>query len=157
MVVRRHPTIFVLIVYRFKLKLCPRGGSAEVRHAADQVVLPPGKDIVNIYADFMAYLLECTRKYFCDHFPRGTERWDDLFPRARFIIAHPNGWEGLPHSKLRRAAVLGGLIRGGNITMVDRSRIYFVPEGEASLHYCLHEGIVVEADQVRAHSRTCDL
>lgn len=60
-----------------------------------------------------------------------------------FVIAHPNGWEGAQQAKLRKSAVLGGLVPD---TAEGRSRVSFVTEGEASLHYCIRGGFI---DDVR--------
>jgi hypothetical protein len=135
---------------RFKLKMCPGERSQDIRHATAKVFFPKNKRLADIYADFMGYLLQCTEKYFRDHFPRGKQRWKTLFPAAHFVIGHPNGWEGAPQACLRRAAVLSGLV--SRDTIEDRARIHFVTEGEASLHYCLHAGIINETVQVTFNS-----
>ena len=57
------------------------------------------------------------------------------------MLSHPNGWEGAQQSKMRRAAVYGGLIPD---TDEGRARIRFVTEGEASLHACVLNGLAAE-------------
>jgi hypothetical protein len=62
-----------------------------------------------------------------------------------FVLTHPNGWEGAQQEMMRRAAVLGGLVKSQEEA---DNRISFVTEGEASLHFCLHSGLPAEALKV---------
>ncbi|KAJ7773387.1 hypothetical protein B0H16DRAFT_1766560 [Mycena metata] len=59
----------------------------------------------------------------------------------KLVISHPNGWEGAQQSKLRRAAIHGGLIPDTN---AGKARIFFVTEGEASLHACVLNGLAAD-------------
>jgi hypothetical protein len=125
--------------------LCPNA-TPKVKEAADGIQLPPGKDIVDVYSDFMRYMLECTKQWFEDQYAEGDSTWRRLIPQAHFIIGHPNGWEGAQQAKLRKAAVKAEFVPDN---IKDRARIHFVTEGEASLHFCLEEGLVKEVnDQV---------
>ena len=103
--------------------------------------LPPNKTAVDVYGDFMAYLMKCADTYIKDTHPQILDNWPTLRAKIEFIIAHPNGWEGSQQTRLRRAAVLASLIPD---TPEGRSRISFISEGEASLHFCIGEGFVVD-------------
>ncbi len=105
--------------------------------------LPPNKTLIQVFADFFAYLLSCAEKFIKETHATVVKRWDDLLNNAIFIIGHPNGWEGTQQSMLRKAAILGRLAPD---TPEGRARVKFVSEGEASLHFCLREGVV---DKVR--------
>jgi len=101
--------------------------------------LPPNKTLIQVFADFFAYLLFCAEKFIKETHATVVKRWDDLLRNAVFVIGHPNGWEGTQQSMLRKAAILGGLAPD---TPEGRARVKFVSEGEASLHFCLREGVV---------------
>jgi hypothetical protein len=64
----------------------------------------------------------------------------------QFVLSHPNGWEGAQQTKMRRAAVYGGLIPD---TDEGKARIRFVTEGEASLHACVLNGLAADVLSVR--------
>lgn len=68
--------------------------------------------------------------------------WSALRNKTEFIIGHPNGWEWAQQAKLRRAAVMAKLIRN---TAEDMNRLRFVSEGEASLCYCIGEGVGISS------------
>ncbi len=101
--------------------------------------------VVRAYGDFFRYLLGCTKTFFEGHMMNGDRRWASLIENAHFVIGHPNGWEGVQQAKLRKAAINGGLVRD---TPRDRTRIHFVTEGEASMHYCLNANLIGEATMV---------
>ena len=103
--------------------------------------LPPNRTLIRVYADFLAYLMSCAEKFIRDTHPvvSAPESWNELRRTATFVLSHPNGWEGPHQSKLRQAAVMARLVPD---TADGHSRIIFVSEGEASLHYCLRGGFV---------------
>jgi hypothetical protein len=70
----------------------------------------------------------------------GSSLWSALRSKAEFVISHPNGWEGAQQFKLRQAAVMAKLLQD---TPEDMNRLRFVSEGEASLCYCIGEGIEI--------------
>ncbi len=117
--------------------------------------LPPGKTAINVFGDFLKYLYSCARDFITENHPNGESLWQSVDSRIDFIFGHPNGWEGLQQSKMRQAAVAAGLITDSQI---DHSRIHFVSEGEASLHYCLDGGLALDAIHVSCyvvHKRDC--
>ena len=101
--------------------------------------LPANKTIVDVFADMLSYLMSCASKFIEDTHPIASRNWSTLRREATFVIAHPNGWEGIQQAKLRRAAVKAGLVPD---TAAGKSRVVFVTEGEASLHFCVKGGYV---------------
>lgn len=136
---------YMLTLTRFKLRLRPKSMPAELKNAPLES-LPPNSTLITVFADFMRYLLHCTEKFFEESSPTGSTQWDNLIDDAHFIISHPNGWEGVQQARLRKAAVIGKLVPD---TLEGRSRIHFVTEGEASLHFCLNEKVIEEGSEVR--------
>jgi hypothetical protein len=96
--------------------------------------LPPGKTVVDIYADMLRYLFNCTKDFVESKSTSGRDKWASLVGHAEIILSHPNGWEGPQQKQMRTAAVRAGLVPD---TAEGRDRIHFVTEGEASLHYCI--------------------
>ncbi|KAF9026682.1 hypothetical protein BDP27DRAFT_1437443 [Rhodocollybia butyracea] len=102
--------------------------------------LPPKKSVIEVYADFLRYLLSCVKSFIEETvLPGGISFWTSVQNRIIFVLSHPNGWEGLQQSYMRQAAVLAGLVSNIN----DQDRIHFVTEGEASLHFCVNNGLEI--------------
>ncbi|KIM35041.1 hypothetical protein M413DRAFT_20826 [Hebeloma cylindrosporum] len=99
--------------------------------------LPLDKTIVQLFADFLKYLLECASHYIQVSEVNGVNLWASVEKDIDFVLSHPNGWDGKEQEKLRTAAVLGGLIPD---TSDGHARISFVSEGEASLHFIIQRG-----------------
>ena len=121
---------------RFKLHLRHDG-----LQESDLKPLPPGKTVVDVIADFLAYLFKCAKTYIVETHPNGESLWKSIGDRVDVVLSHPNGWEGVQQSQMRRAAVMAGLVPD---TPAGHARVNFVTEGEASLHYCIDSGL---ADQ----------
>lgn len=51
-----------------------------------------------------------------------------------FVLTHPNGWEVEQQQCYRRAVERAGFVP---TTPAGRSRVHLIPEGEASLRYCV--------------------
>ncbi|KAF5373782.1 hypothetical protein D9758_000895 [Tetrapyrgos nigripes] len=100
--------------------------------------LPPGKTVVDVYSDFLFYLMSCTSKFIKEAMPGGEVVWARIQNSIEFVLTHPNGWGGLEQQQLREAAVAANLIQD---TGDDHNRIHFVAEGEASLHFCIMSGL----------------
>jgi len=123
----------------FKLRMRPKTMPTKLR-TSTLPPLPPGKNLLQVFGDYMSYLMKCTSSFIRDTHPNLSDQtFEQLRSKAEFIIAHPNGWEGAQQARLRKAAILGGLIPD---TTAGKSRVSFVSEGEASLHYCIGEGLV---------------
>ena len=93
----------------------------------------------------MRYLYQCARSYIQDTHANGESLWNSVESRIDFVLTHPNGWEGAQQSQIRRAAVLAGLIPD---TEGGQKRIVLVTEGEASLHFCIGNGLAADAVKV---------
>ena len=108
--------------------------------------LPRNKTAVHVFGDFLAYMYRCTRNFITDTHGNGAALWNAVESDIQFVLSHPNGWEGAQQTKMRRAAVYGGLIPDTN---QGKARIRFVTEGEASLHACVLNGLAADVLSVR--------
>lgn len=108
--------------------------------------LPLGHTVVQVFGDFLAYLFRCAKKFITETHPNGNSLWNSLDDRIDFVLSHPNGWEGLQQGKMRQAAIHAGLVPDSD---AGHSRVHFVTEGEASLHYCIHSGLASNVIKVR--------
>ncbi|KAF9552644.1 hypothetical protein CPC08DRAFT_646612, partial [Agrocybe pediades] len=100
--------------------------------------LPLNKTVTEVIADFLAYLLQCASSYIQDSHPDGASLWASFRNKIHFVLSHPNGWEGKQQAEMRKAAVLAKLIPP---TPSGHSRLSFVTEGEASLHFSIYNGL----------------
>jgi hypothetical protein len=112
--------------------------------------LPLNKTVVEVFADFLKYLLECTSSYIQDTYTNGPDVWNSVKSHIDFVLSHPNGWEGTQQSEMRKAAVLAGLVPDNPS---DNFRLSFVTEGEASLHFCIQNELLAEVIEVSSCSR----
>ena len=124
---------------RFKLHLRSRLGSGK-QLSDDIPPLPFNKTVVEIVADFLAYLLECASSFIQETHANGADLWASVSDQIDFVLSHPNGWEGAQQAQLRKAAVLANLIPD---TTAGHARLSFVTEGEASLHFAVQNGLPV--------------
>ncbi|KAH7336868.1 hypothetical protein B0J17DRAFT_665188 [Rhizoctonia solani] len=122
---------WVLAKY-FKLHLHP--SDMQTKHELKLDPLPPGISLRQIYSDFLGYLLKHTRTFFEDRILDGKSIWEKYSPKMEVIIAHPNGWGIREQAFLRAAAVTAGFSTSDQAA----SKIRFVTEAEASVHYCIH-------------------
>ncbi|QRV92561.1 heat shock protein 70 kDa 12B [Ceratobasidium sp. AG-Ba] len=116
----------------FKLHLHPEELIA--RHGLEINELPGGVEISQVYTDFLRYLLQHTRTYFEDHILDGKHIWETYQPKMEVVLAHPNGWGIREQYVLRSATVAAGFVDGKDAD----SRIHFVSEAEASVHFCIY-------------------
>jgi hypothetical protein len=100
---------------------------------------------MDVFSDFLRYLHECAKTYIQDVHANGPDLWESVKENIQFVLSHPNGWEGAEQSKMRRAAVKAGLIPD---TSDGHSRLSFVTEGEASLHFSSNHGVLTGALRV---------
>ena len=122
---------------RFKLDLRSRVGAG--KQLSDKIPpLPLNKTVVDVLADFLAYLLECASRFIQETHANGTRLWPSVKDEIDFVLSHPNGWEGAQQAEMRRAAVLAKLIPD---TTAGHARLSFVTEGEASLHFAVQNGL----------------
>ncbi|PBK90604.1 hypothetical protein ARMGADRAFT_1014645 [Armillaria gallica] len=120
----------------FKLHLRPPSASSE-EISRGIPPLPDGMDVVTVFADFYAYLFDCTKTFILDTH-QNASLWNSVESSIEFVLSHPNGWEGSQQCKMRQAAVDAGLVPDDD---EGHSRVHFVTEGEASLHFCIHQGL----------------
>ena len=130
---------------RWKLNLAPRALCKKLP-TGYAPALPPGLSILDIFADFMGYLLACAESYIKDSHALGESVWDSVKADVLFILSHPNGWGGAEQVAMRRAAVKAKLIPD---TSEGHDRVRFVTEGEASFNFCVNNGISGDAMKVR--------
>ncbi|EIN07326.1 hypothetical protein PUNSTDRAFT_136011 [Punctularia strigosozonata HHB-11173 SS5] len=121
----------------FKIHLRPQSLSTSCDINAFKP-LPPRKTVVQVFGDFLKYMLSCARSFIEESHGSGRSIWASCQNDVQFVLTHPNGWEGSQQSKMRDAAVHGGLVPD---THIGHERIFFVTEGEASLHSCLANGL----------------
>ncbi|KAI0629325.1 hypothetical protein C8Q77DRAFT_1220485 [Trametes polyzona] len=131
----------LVFVEWFKLHLRPETLDSEIKRR-DLPPLPEGKTVLDVFADFMNYLFNCTKRFVTETHASGESLWTSLEDRIEFVLSHPNGWEGLQQSKMRQAAIMAGLVPD---TPSGRDRVHFVTEGEASLHFCIRSGLATES------------
>ncbi|KAG5350998.1 hypothetical protein C0989_008361 [Termitomyces sp. Mn162] len=80
--------------------------------------------------------------YITDSHVTGSKLWASVESNIEYVLTHPNGWEGAQQQQMRRAAVKAGLVPDND---EGHARIRFVTEGEASLHFCIRNGLTTEA------------
>ncbi|KAF8181789.1 hypothetical protein BJ912DRAFT_1061935 [Pholiota molesta] len=123
----------------FKLHLRSRiGPGAGTEVSEDIPALPTNKTVIDVFADFLAYLLKCASSYIQDTHMNGVNLWASVKDEIDFVLSHPNGWEGTQQSEMRKAAVLAGLVPD---TIAGHARLSFITEGEACLHFAIQNGL----------------
>ena len=124
------------------------------------VELPKGKDIIDVFADFMGYLFDSTEALFKESEPNGKLRWKTISNEIELVLSHPNGWGGPQQAQLRTAAIRAGIVPD---TPAGHSRVNFVTEGEASFCFCAtqtqagQELEVSPAVRTRTQRQFCDM
>ncbi|KAH9940109.1 uncharacterized protein BXZ73DRAFT_43141 [Epithele typhae] len=131
----------LFLVTWFKLHLRPQRLELRELKKSDLPPLPPGKTVVAVFADFLAYIFFCARKYISETHANGEIMWASLENDIEIVLSHPNGWEGAQQSKMRQAAYMASLIPN---TPEGHSRVHFITEGEASLNFCVKNGLTDE-------------
>ena len=107
--------------------------------------------MVDVFADFLRYLLKCASSYIRSTHANGPDLWKSVESDIDFVLSHPNGWEGTQQIEMRRAAVLGGLVPDN---ASGHSRLSFVTEGEACLHFSIQNGLPDGAMKVSRQLRS---
>jgi len=115
----------------FKLHLHPQSMKEKYNLTVDP--LPEGVPLFTIYRDFFQYLKRHTQEAFTNRIINGAKVWKESFPSASIVIAHPNGWGLAEQEFMRKAAVDADIVPQSE----SHFRIFFVTEGEASVHYCM--------------------
>lgn len=113
--------------------------------------LPSGKTVVDVFADFLAYLHKCAAEYIQDSHANGAILWESVQGQIEFVLSHPNGWEGRQQNEMRKAAVKAGLVPD---TPTGHAKLSFVTEGEASLYFAIQNGLPEGVTKVCRHVHT---
>jgi hypothetical protein len=100
---------------------------------------------VEVFADFLRYLLKCASVYIQETHDNGPELWISVQDQIDFVLSHPNGWEDTQQNAMRQAAVFADLIPN---TTAGHARLSFVTEGEAILHFSIQNGLPAEPTRV---------
>lgn len=144
----------LIVMLRFKLLLGQRRPVAE-DSGVPRTNLPESKrELVDVFADFYAYLYDRAHAFIAETHANGSLLWDSIQGDIDFILTHPNDWGGAQQNVLKRAAAKAGLVP---MTPAGLARIQCVTEGEASLHYCISSGLIADAITVRAISYVVSL
>ncbi|KAF8345176.1 hypothetical protein F5887DRAFT_218796 [Amanita rubescens] len=126
----------------FKLHLHPKVIETAYITVLNKNPLPEGIPVVNIFADLLRYLYRCTKEYFEQSHTSGDTLWVSLQKDVHFVLTHPNGWGGFQQSQMKEAALKAGLVPDMDTA---NTNISFVTEGEASLNYCICNGLSKDA------------
>lgn len=138
--------VVFLMCHRWKLHLRPKRLASSHISDSDLPALPSNKTAVEVLSDFIKYLLSCAQRYISDTHSESV--WNSVEKNIDYVLTHPNGWEGAQQSEIRRAAVLAGLSPD---TLEGQSHIQLLTEGEASLHFCIGNGLAADATSVCKH------
>lgn len=112
--------------------------------------LLPGKAEVEVLSDFLRYLNDCSREYIQEVYPVfGASYWGGR--EIHYILTHSNDW-GIPQQVLMRQAAEGA----GLVLSSRQNQLWFITEGEASLHLCIDKGLLddpIQVSHTTFHSR----
>lgn len=135
-----------MFIERFKLHIRPKTDASK-QISAQIPPLPLDKTVISVMADFLAYLFQCASTFIQDTHANGRDLWDSVKSDIDYVLSHPNGWEGFQQTQMREAIVWANLIPD---TPKGHSRVSFVTEGEASLHFSIENGLPSKALEVRS-------
>ncbi|KAG8924409.1 hypothetical protein FRC02_010453 [Tulasnella sp. 418] len=109
---------------------------------APKTEMPRNKKPVEIIADFLRYMHNLSLKHFYETMNLDRNSMGD---RVIYIFSHPNGWNTSQNPLIREASILAGLVPDSD---EGNSRIIFVSEGEASLHWCIDRRLAIRGLEV---------
>lgn len=93
--------------------------------------LPSGLMLLQIYKDFLTYLIDQTRRHLRDI--TGLDLWSGAEDRVEILLTHPNRW-GTPEQQFLEQAV----VAAGIMSQEDAlNRLKFAEESEAAASFCL--------------------
>ncbi|KDR65998.1 hypothetical protein GALMADRAFT_1213997 [Galerina marginata CBS 339.88] len=76
--------------------LHPRSKYGDGKDLAEQILpLPLNKTVVEVFADFLKYLVACVSSYIQTTHPNSDEFWRSVKGEIDFVLSHPNRWEGM--------------------------------------------------------------
>ncbi|KAG8813630.1 hypothetical protein FRC17_001477 [Serendipita sp. 399] len=117
----------------FKLHLHPDSMKFGQLSELEIPSLPSGVSLPQVYADFIRYIYNGTKEFFISNTPNGQHIWSRLKDQMPIIFCTPNGWDMSEHAFLTQAAIQAGITDPSNA----EDRLWFLTEGEASVHYSL--------------------
>ncbi|KAG8842125.1 hypothetical protein FRB91_004410, partial [Serendipita sp. 411] len=125
------------VAHYFKLHLHPDSMKRSLSRPIPP--LPPNVTLEQAYTDMMSYMFRHTREFF-ESRPGyiNTNTWSRLQNSMEIILATPNGWDIREQGFLRRVAIRAGLINSSSA----ETRLTFITEAEASIHFALHHGSI---------------
>ncbi|KAG8918710.1 hypothetical protein FRC02_002157, partial [Tulasnella sp. 418] len=121
----------------FKLLLRPRAADDSLAGAPISPI-PSGKTTIQVVGDYLNYMSKSAIEHFKNEMVGSENIWEKVKDKVNYVLSHPNGWDTTQHEDMRRAAIHGQLIPH---TDEGRNRVHFVSEGEASLHWCVSNGV----------------
>ncbi|KAG8813936.1 hypothetical protein FRC17_001372 [Serendipita sp. 399] len=95
--------------------------------------LPRGVALIQVYADFIRYIYKATKTFFINNTPNGQQTWSQFERQMPIIFCTPNGWDISQYTVLADAAIQAGIVTQDDA----EDRLWFLTEGEASVHYAL--------------------
>ncbi|PBK65402.1 hypothetical protein ARMSODRAFT_1022211 [Armillaria solidipes] len=96
------------------------------------------KALTQVFSDFYAYLFQCTKSFILETHQGAQVFWNSVEDHIEFVLSHPNGWQGPEQAKMRQALIDARLVPDSD---EEHTRVRFVTEGEASLHFCIRHGL----------------
>ncbi|KAG8792445.1 hypothetical protein FRC12_006092 [Ceratobasidium sp. 428] len=133
----------------FKLHLHP--SDMKAKHNIKLNALPNGISLRQIYTDFLGYLMKHTQAFFEDRIVDGPLIWKNYRSKMEVVIAHPNGW-GIREQTFLRAVAIDANFASAS----SSSKIRFVTEAEASVHFCINQTNLGGRLQVGTKLAVCD-
>ena len=113
--------------FRWKLHLRPEHS---LLHPSDDLPpLPSGKSAVDVLADFIKYLFDCSKTYIKECHP--VFPWSFVEDSIEYIFTYPGGWAE------QRSLYFRAIERAGLVPSVPQGqiRVHMMTEGEAGLHF----------------------
>ncbi|KAF8594079.1 hypothetical protein BDV93DRAFT_612002 [Ceratobasidium sp. AG-I] len=135
---------------RFKLHLNPIDRRCGRDSRLDP--LPLGVSLLQVYTDFLGYLLPHIKLFFEDQILDGEQIWSRYQPEMEVVIAHPNNWGIREQTFLRHALIGAGLAD----TASAPGNIRFMTEAEASAYFCIYHTNLEERLKAGMNFVVCD-
>ncbi|KAF8337473.1 uncharacterized protein EI90DRAFT_2968350 [Cantharellus anzutake] len=139
-----------ILAKHFKLHLHPQTMKEKYNLTLDPP--PEGVPLSTIYEDLFGYLIKHTQDTFIHRVLDGARVWKTYISSADVVIAHPNGWGLREQDFMRRAVVAANIVPESE----SHTRIFFVTEGEASVHYCMFHADLASQLKPNVEFVVCD-
>lgn len=93
--------------------------------------IPNGLTLLQVYADFLTYLVAQTRRHLSDELR--SDPWLSLGDRIEILLTHPNRWGNFEQQFLEAAVVRANIFPPESVL----ARLKFAEESEAAASFCL--------------------